>query len=163
MRWVILALWVIMTIINLATGGIGSRDIYCRMHNAGGGVRCRGGEERHMSILIEGIELPKENQRGLWVVIHADGTVEYDSGDEGWKALKQAAYSVPPHGRLIDADALEYYADNVRDPMGRTEKTVMWKKIEAAPTIIPPEEAGSHERCVYQGLPTPGEKRPLLR
>ena len=44
---------------------------------------------------------------------------------------------VPEHGRLIDADALEYHADNVRDPMGRTEKTVMWKKIEAAPTIIP--------------------------
>ena len=28
MRWVILALWVILTIINLATGGVGSRDIY---------------------------------------------------------------------------------------------------------------------------------------
>ncbi len=28
MRWVILALWIIMTIINIATGGIGSRDIY---------------------------------------------------------------------------------------------------------------------------------------
>ena len=48
---------------------------------------------------------------------------------------------VPPHGRLIDADALEYHADNVRDPMGRTEKTVMWKKIEAAPTIIPADPA----------------------
>ena len=44
------------------------------------------------------------------------------------------------HGRLIDADALEYHADNVRDPMGRTEKTVMWKKIESAQTILPAEE-----------------------
>ena len=43
---------------------------------------------------------------------------------------------------MIDADALEYHADNVRDPMGRTEKTVMWKKIEAAPTIIPASEEG---------------------
>ena len=47
---------------------------------------------------------------------------------------------VPDHGRLIDADALEYHADNVRDPMGRTEETVMWKKIEAAPTIIPADK-----------------------
>ena len=43
---------------------------------------------------------------------------------------------VPPHGRLIDADALEYHCDNVRDPTGRIEKTVMWSKIEAAPTVI---------------------------
>ena len=47
---------------------------------------------------------------------------------------------IPEHGRLIDADALEYHADNVRDPMGRTEKTVMWRKIQSAPTIIPAEE-----------------------
>ena len=46
---------------------------------------------------------------------------------------------VQPHGRLVDADALEYHADNVRDPMGRTEKTVMWKKIESAQTILPAE------------------------
>lgn len=45
-----------------------------------------------------------------------------------------------PHGRLIDADALEYYAENIRDPMGRTELTVMWEKIKRAPTVIPPEE-----------------------
>ena len=46
---------------------------------------------------------------------------------------------IPPHGRLIDADALEYHADNVRDTMGRTEKTVMWNKIQSAPTIIEAE------------------------
>lgn len=28
MRWVILALWLIMTIISLVTGGVGSREIY---------------------------------------------------------------------------------------------------------------------------------------
>ena len=28
MRWVILALWMIMTIINIATGGVGSRETY---------------------------------------------------------------------------------------------------------------------------------------
>lgn len=94
-----------------------------------------------MGVYIKGIQMPKENQRGLWVVIHSDGTVEYDTGDYGWQTLRNAAIPVPPHGRLIDADALEYHADNVRDPMGRTEKTVMWKKIEAAPTIIPEEEA----------------------
>lgn len=47
---------------------------------------------------------------------------------------------VPDHGRLIDADALEYRADNVRDPMGRTEKTVMWRYIQNAPTVVPSEQ-----------------------
>ena len=28
MKWVTLALWIIMTIINIATGGIGSQEIY---------------------------------------------------------------------------------------------------------------------------------------
>ena len=28
MRWVILALWVILTITKIATGGVGSREIY---------------------------------------------------------------------------------------------------------------------------------------
>ena len=82
-----------------------------------------------MSILIEGIELPKENQRGLWVVIHADGTVEYDSGDEGWKTLKQAAYPVPPHGRLIDADDVNNHIHG-------------WVDLQGCPTIIPADKEG---------------------
>ena len=97
-----------------------------------------------MSILLKGIELPKENQRGLWVVIHADGTVEYNSGDEGWKTLKQAAYPVPPHGRLIDADALtraqgfhNYKYDN---GLMYVEVGEVVSLIKAAPTIIPAEE-----------------------
>lgn len=93
-----------------------------------------------MSILIEGIELPKENQRGLWVVIHADGTVEYASGDEGWKTLKQAAYPVPPHGRLIDADAL---LKKIRcRSLDEHGEYLLWyvgeDDIKNAPTIIPP-------------------------
>ena len=84
-----------------------------------------------MSILLKGIELPKENQRGLWVVIHADGTVEYDSGDEGWKTLKQAAYPVPPHGRLIDADAM-------CEGLVTNHPVVIYARC--APTIIPADK-----------------------
>ena len=59
-----------------------------------------------MGVYILGMEMPKENQRGLWAVIHSDGTVEYDTGDYGWQTLRRSAFNVPPHGKLIDADKL---------------------------------------------------------
>jgi len=50
---------------------------------------------------------------------------------------------VPPHGRLIDADALEYtmlYKENWMHSTG-VEALAVWKNdIESAPTIIPAEE-----------------------
>ena len=52
-----------------------------------------------MSILINGMELPKDNVRVL--VLHPDGRVI----DE-WGNAYQASL-LPPHGRLIDADALK--------------------------------------------------------
>lgn len=47
-----------------------------------------------MSILLTGVEMPEK--KGLWVVIHPDGTVEYNTGDEGWKTLKRSAAHVQP-------------------------------------------------------------------
>lgn len=93
-----------------------------------------------MSVLIKGMEMPTKcgecpcyyaefNECNAIIGRWVDG--------KGTPPGDCPLIPVPPHGRLIDADALEYHADNVRDPMGRTEKTVMWKKIEAAPTIIP--------------------------
>lgn len=58
-------------------------------------------------VYIKGMQMPKENQRGLWAVIHSDGTVEYDTGDYGWKTLRQSAFNVPDHGDLIDRQELE--------------------------------------------------------
>lgn len=93
-----------------------------------------------MSVLIKGMEMPTGNpEEPTAVWIYPDGSVKafYNYGK---RIINGRVVPVPPHGRLIDADALEYHADHVRDPMGRTEKTVMWSKIEAAPTIIPAEE-----------------------
>ena len=86
-----------------------------------------------MGIYIKGMEMPEGYTD---VRIYADGRVVSQS-IRAFGEIIATAVPVPPHGDLIDRDELEYHADNVRDPMGRTEKTVMWKKIEAAPTIIP--------------------------
>ena len=107
-----------------------------------------------MSILIKGMEIPtscfycpfrrKINPDDIQCLVTRDvfeetfaGTIEMRN--RGFCPLIEVS---PHHGRLIDADALEYHADNVRDPMGRTEKTVMWEKIKAAPTVIPADNQG---------------------
>ena len=104
-----------------------------------------------MSVLIKGMEMPETCFECPFMFARryccVDLTLDFYGDDGEYTELKGRVAgcpltSVPPHGRLIDADALEYHADNVRDPMGRTEKTVMWKKIEAAPTIIPASEEG---------------------
>ena len=103
-----------------------------------------------MSILIKDMEMPKSCMNCIFCGF-AGANCELALCQITGNAQKHIPYSkmpdcplvsVPPHGRLIDADELEYHADNVRDPMGRTEKTVMWEKIKAAPTIIPADEGG---------------------
>lgn len=88
-----------------------------------------------MSILIKGIEMPKDNERPYWAVIHSDGTVEYNENKgQGWQTSE--AVPVPPHGRLIDADA---FFDDLLFPSKQFEQG-MRELIEDAPTIIPAEE-----------------------
>ena len=53
-----------------------------------------------MSIIIEGIEMPKE---GDFIVIRPDGKAYYVSANPQ-NAYEGEAVPVPPHGRLIDAD-----------------------------------------------------------
>lgn len=87
-----------------------------------------------MSVLIRGMKMP--TKYSIWAVIHPDGTVEYNTGDEGWKTLKLSAVSVPPHGRLIDADALiQCHAVDKYD----WSEAVDVENIKYAPTIIPAE------------------------
>lgn len=80
-------------------------------------------------ILIKDMEMPK---RGMVVNIYADGRVT-NHFDEFGKTIGKAV-PVPPHGRLIDADAL--LSENV-DTF--TEQTIL--KIKFAPTILDAEEA----------------------
>lgn len=56
-----------------------------------------------MSILISGMEMPKDRPQLLWIYPNGKAlTVQSDV--DPWKDLQ--AVPVPPHGRLIDADAL---------------------------------------------------------
>ena len=96
-------------------------------------------------VYIKGMEMPESCAECLnigWQYVFECNLNDVESGA---RLGSCPLIPVPDHGRLVDADALEYHADNVRDPMGRTEKTVMWKKIEAAPTIIPADKEGEHD------------------
>lgn len=104
-----------------------------------------------MSVLIKGMEMPKEGckdcllvkRKGVFDICpflkrEVDGNVE-----RGGKPLGCPLVPVPPHGRLIDADALlsQYtgyfwtaktdYAEGLRD---------VANDIKQAPTIIEAEE-----------------------
>lgn len=93
-----------------------------------------------MSILIKDIEMPKDGEHPYWVVIHSDGTVEYNENKgQGWQTSE--AVPVPPHGRLIDADRLclsSGFSTATEYGRGRSDQIEAIKSN--APTIIPAEE-----------------------
>lgn len=95
-----------------------------------------------MSVIVKGLDVPKNCYKcdyplcGLW----ARHEVEWQKENRD----KECPIIVlPPHGRLIDADALNYtmlYKENWMSGTG-VEAPAVWRKdIEDAPTIIPAEE-----------------------
>ncbi len=95
-----------------------------------------------MSVLIKGVEMPKEK---IVISITPDGEVQrYDRMFGHTFGKKFEAVLVPPHGRLIDADAL--YEDCALDHSYEVAVTTtrvneyMQLKIDSAPTVIPAEE-----------------------
>lgn len=99
-----------------------------------------------MSILIRGMEMPR---RGMVVNIYGDGRVT-NHFDEFGKTIGKAV-PVPPHGRLIDADALmnkfqELYDERECEARytGSKEIKVSWNEavyqIIKASTIIEAEK-----------------------
>ena len=84
-----------------------------------------------MGVYIEGMEMPK---KGEWISVNIspDGKCFIQSwcGKEFNFAEKLIAVPVPPHGRLIDADAL------IRDN-GIKEIPEYYEVVRDAPTIIP--------------------------
>ena len=109
-----------------------------------------------MGVYIKGMEMPTDHP--LWIVVHSDGTVEANevsaSRPVGWQTLRNAAVPVPPHGRLIDADALaEVFRDFIAmydscpfsqlaptDKARRDELQAALAEVINAPTIIEAEE-----------------------
>ena len=60
-----------------------------------------------MSILIEGMEMPKHDDEYVIFTVYGDGGVVYGPLNRPHVRYKNRAVPVPePHGRLIDADAL---------------------------------------------------------
>ena len=90
-----------------------------------------------MSVLIKGMGMPPTP---VLFCIHPDGKVFADL-EGGWREYK--AIPIPPHGRLIDADALMehdrqiYRSDG--EAIGR-KCYIDFYEIDDAPTIIPAEE-----------------------
>lgn len=90
-----------------------------------------------MSILIKGMKMP---QRGMVVNIYADGRVT-NHFDEFGKTIGKAV-SVPPHGRLIDADAMIRDIEKSLAPSWyiKERNADMVKFLSLEDTVIPAEE-----------------------
>lgn len=93
-----------------------------------------------MSIIIKGMKMPqKEGDYNALLHVNRDGTALFSLYKErGVYAAKE----LPPHGRLIDADALEEESCDVVADMGwDAEFGYSHDQIRNAPTIIEAEEA----------------------
>lgn len=104
-----------------------------------------------MSILITGMEMPHQGEFShVRIYDNGDVTVEVDTGKEVYEAVIAHAVQIPPHGRLIDADALRakmyHEAFETDTPMQKWDSGcwIRYKLFEmteeSAPTIIPAEE-----------------------
>lgn len=93
-----------------------------------------------MSILIKGMEMPKDYS--VIVKIFPDGrvgTIPYVQWFKVDLIPGTQAIPVPPHGRLIDSDALRELAYQRQKEMG-IACCIDALDIVLAPTIIPAEE-----------------------
>ncbi len=90
-----------------------------------------------MGLYIPDLRLPSDGDFELWIAVRKDGSFAYNVRG-GWQDGKQKAVPVPPHGRLIDADAL-----TISTAVPLDEKPYQYDHIDnikAAPTIIPASE-----------------------
>ena len=111
-----------------------------------------------MSILIKGMEMPQscedchlESFCSLWVEARRICKWSPDNREASIRHPDCPLIELPPHGRLIDADALMKMCGMATDCYGCPNGERGWCKrsqdaaniceaIEDAPTIIPPEE-----------------------
>lgn len=90
-------------------------------------------------IYIPDVSLPEDGDFELWIAVKKDGSFTYNVRG-AWQAGNQKAVPVPPHGRLIDADALLKKCEFVCTDDDVDVRAVRYSVIEDAPTIIPAEE-----------------------
>ena len=61
-----------------------------------------------MDILIEGLELPKNENDNFMVIVTPTGVIDVVENGNGFMMQKKyEAIELPPHGRLCDLDLLE--------------------------------------------------------
>lgn len=87
-----------------------------------------------MSVLIKGMEMPK---LGMVVCIHADGRVTKHF-DEFGKMIGKAV-SVPPHGGLIEKNAVFKLIQSMPS-VDKLLPVEFMKALQEIPTVIPAEE-----------------------
>lgn len=93
-----------------------------------------------MSIIIHGIEMPTNKE--LWMRAQPDGKIVSLTGNV---IEDVSAQQIPPHGRLIDGDALIAQILNEMRRYNYDEKKILilasvMDMIDAAPTIIEAED-----------------------
>lgn len=107
-----------------------------------------------MSILIKGVEMPtsciacllnfgeKRPEYGLTIYCpYSNGVISWrDKAFDNGRLASCGIVPVPPHGRLIDADALLRHKGDCYDADGHLLYAVGTGNILCAPTIIPAEE-----------------------
>ena len=95
-----------------------------------------------MGVYIRGMEMPKNC---FCCAFDVYGLCLINANTEKSNEISHNCplIEIPPHGRLIDADAL-VLPNNLNDWNSVSEYvhniTDCWKAIDNAPTIIPPEE-----------------------
>jgi hypothetical protein len=102
-----------------------------------------------MSVLIKGIEMPREKKTTL--TIFPDGRVYKNNGERLWghgeDCIPWKAVPVPPHGRLGDLDALRKRIEENIDAAKKAGNYEWWYVCTvaldfalAAPAVIDAEE-----------------------
>ena len=97
-----------------------------------------------MDIYIPNIKLPKDEPGAFQVIVMyvgADGKLRAEC--EGTHEVT----AVPPHGRMIDADALLKKCEFVCTDDDVDVRAVRYSVVDAAPTVIPASE--SEERPAF--------------
>ena len=90
-------------------------------------------------ILIRGMEMPKDGY--IDVRLFPDGLAYIQTGEPPYYRAF-GAIELPPHGRLIDADATLLEAKRISGPMTGDgwSNWGVYALIERQPTVIPAEE-----------------------
>lgn len=100
-----------------------------------------------MGIYIPGMTMPPRGKVKMLVLFDDGVLLDNEDGQNQWRAIE-----LPPHGRLIDADALRrtmyHEAFETDTPMQRWDSgcwirfKLFERMEEAAPTIIPADPDG---------------------